>query len=73
MTAFFVQSLANLQQDEVARTNEILVNLTQIIIQLSGVDSANLDISSPIPFTPNASDVRLNVYWSLALVLSVGF
>ncbi|KAJ7475241.1 hypothetical protein B0H11DRAFT_1810715, partial [Mycena galericulata] len=69
VTAFLVNSLAGLQPDEVARTNELLANLTEIIIQLSG--SPTLKIADPAPFEPEAVSVRLNSYWSISLILSL--
>lgn len=64
--------MQNLSPDQGARTNEILTNLTDIIIQLSsGAVPAALNLTLPTPFVPDASDVRVNFYWSLALVLSV--
>lgn len=73
MTAFFVDSLTGLQQSDSAKTNELLANLTEILIVLSGtnITALNLNIPQPEPFEPDASDVRLNVYWSISLILSV--
>ncbi|KAJ7645284.1 hypothetical protein B0H17DRAFT_1274551 [Mycena rosella] len=51
VTAFLVDSLTGLQQDETARTNELLANLTEIIIQLNaGANVSTLKISAPAPF-----------------------
>ncbi|KAJ7119422.1 hypothetical protein C8R44DRAFT_175031 [Mycena epipterygia] len=72
VTAFLVDSLTGLQQDEAARTNELLANLTEIIIQLStGANVSALKVVSPAPFQPDAVDVRLNSYWSISLILSL--
>ncbi|KAJ7274201.1 hypothetical protein C8J57DRAFT_1715081 [Mycena rebaudengoi] len=71
VTAFFVDSVNNLKPDETSRTNELLANLTDIIIALSKADPASLNLASPVVFEPESNDVRLNVYWSLSLVLSV--
>lgn len=60
-----------LSPDRATRTNELLANLTEIVIQVSGVQAVRLNITLPEPFVPNASDVRVNAYWSLALVISV--
>ncbi|KAJ7119420.1 hypothetical protein C8R44DRAFT_788033 [Mycena epipterygia] len=71
-SAFLVESLTGLQQDEAARTNELLANLTEIIIQLSaGANVSALKVVSPAPFQPDAVDVRLNSYWSISLILSL--
>lgn len=72
MTTFFVQSLTGLSQDTGARTNELLQNFTDIYIAVNGVNVSQLDFSQPVPFEPESSAVRLNFYWSIALVLSVG-
>lgn len=71
VTTFFVQSLTGLSQDPGDRTNELLQNLTEIIISISPVNVAQLNIPSPTPFQPEGSAVRLNFYWSISLILSV--
>lgn len=71
VTAFFVQSLTGLSPDAGFRTNELLSNLTEIILILSGTNTTDLSVTHPIPFKPEASAVRLNVYWSISLILSV--
>ncbi|KAJ7280027.1 hypothetical protein C8J57DRAFT_1501484 [Mycena rebaudengoi] len=45
VTAFLVESLNRLRPDEAARTNELLANLTDVIITLSGVNPVNLNLS----------------------------
>ncbi|KAJ7142417.1 hypothetical protein C8R44DRAFT_658153, partial [Mycena epipterygia] len=70
VTAFLVDSLSTLQQDESTRTNELLVNLTDILIVLSGRPS-NLTFAQPSSFEPDASDIRVNSFYSLSLVLSL--
>ncbi|KAJ7264042.1 hypothetical protein B0H12DRAFT_1012015 [Mycena haematopus] len=70
VTSFFVQSLSALQQDPAVRTNELLTNLTEIIIVMSGVQLADLHIAQPVVFHPDSTDVRLNSFWSLSLILS---
>ncbi|KAJ7645826.1 hypothetical protein B0H17DRAFT_959327 [Mycena rosella] len=72
VTSFLVDSLPGLQQDEAARTNELLANLTEILIQLNtGANLLTLKTAAPAPFQPDAVDVRLNSYWSISLILSV--
>jgi hypothetical protein len=74
VTAFLVDSLAKLQPDEAARTNELLVNLTQIVYLASiGVPLNTTPLPQPVPFVPDSSDVRENVFWSISLTLSVRF
>ncbi|KAJ7843666.1 hypothetical protein B0H14DRAFT_2294484, partial [Mycena olivaceomarginata] len=72
VTSFFVQSLTALKQDQAVRMNELLTNLTEIIIVISGTAPADLHVAQPIPFHPDSTDVRLNSFWSLSLILSVG-
>ncbi|KAF8067081.1 hypothetical protein FPV67DRAFT_1653362 [Lyophyllum atratum] len=71
VTAFFIQSLTGLSENTGKRTNELLANLTDIIIMLHRADATVLDFTPAIPFKPEPSDVRLNVYWSVSLILSV--
>lgn len=71
VTTFFIQSLTGLSQDTGARTNELLQNLTDIFIAVNGADASQLNVSSPVPFEPESSAVRLNFYWSISLILSV--
>lgn len=71
ITAFFVQSLEGLSQNPESRTNEILVNLTEILVVLSAVNASEFHFNPPSSFEPEASAVRLNVYWSISLILSV--
>ncbi|KAJ7282286.1 hypothetical protein C8J57DRAFT_1122205 [Mycena rebaudengoi] len=71
VTAFLVESLSGLHPDEASRTNELLANLTDIMIALSGVNPMNLNLSNPAEFQPDSTDVRLNSYWSLSLILSL--
>lgn len=71
LATFLVQSLTGLSQDPGDRTNELLANLTNIIIALNNANVSNLNIDPPTPFTPESSAIRLNFYWSISLVLSV--
>lgn len=72
VTAFFVDSLKRLQPDEVARTNELIVNLTNTIIILARVNATgDFGVAPATRFVPNSGNVRINVYWSLALISSV--
>ncbi|KAJ7032366.1 hypothetical protein C8F04DRAFT_657929 [Mycena alexandri] len=71
VTSFFVQSLTALKEDQTVRMNELLANLTDIIIDISGVPSANLHLTQPLAFHPDPTDVRLNSFWSLSLILSL--
>lgn len=71
VTAFLVNSLAGLKQNDTARTNELVANLTNILIAISGINTVDLNISEPLRFRPNTSDIRLNSYWFLSLILSV--
>ncbi|KAJ7604902.1 hypothetical protein B0H17DRAFT_902017, partial [Mycena rosella] len=63
LTAFLVDSLTGLQQDEATRTNELFANLTEILIQLSaGTNLSTFKVAAPASFQPDAVDVRLNSY-----------
>ncbi|EIM81405.1 uncharacterized protein STEHIDRAFT_31176, partial [Stereum hirsutum FP-91666 SS1] len=71
VTTFFVQSLDGLTQDPSDRTNELLQNLTSIVLSIGHGNLSALTIDEPQTFEPEASAVRLNFYWSIALILSV--
>ncbi|KAJ7662444.1 hypothetical protein B0H17DRAFT_318537 [Mycena rosella] len=71
VTAFIVQSLVSLKQDEMARTNEILSNITTIILAISGANTTQMNLPQPAVFVPEASDVRMNVYLTLSLIISL--
>ncbi|KAF8068053.1 hypothetical protein FPV67DRAFT_1170506 [Lyophyllum atratum] len=71
VTAFFIASLPALSEDTGKTTNELLKNLTEIIIIINGANASTLNITRAVPFTPDHSSIRLCVYWSLSLILSV--
>ncbi|KAJ7761822.1 hypothetical protein B0H16DRAFT_1530643 [Mycena metata] len=71
VTAFIVPSLLTLKQDETARTNEILLNITEILVIIAGSNLTHSDLISPSVFVPAASDVRFNVYLTLSLIISL--
>ncbi|KAJ6489453.1 hypothetical protein DFH09DRAFT_1208997 [Mycena vulgaris] len=71
VTAFIIPSLVTLQQDKIAKTNEILSNITNIIVSISGVPAASLNLTDATVFVPAPSDVRFNVYLTLSLVISL--
>ncbi|KAJ6550420.1 hypothetical protein DFH09DRAFT_1039319 [Mycena vulgaris] len=71
VTAFIIQSLVSLRQDETARTNELLGNITNIILTISGANVTQLHLPQPKVFVPEPSDVRLNVYLTLSLIISL--
>jgi hypothetical protein len=72
ITAFLVDSLSELQLDEAARTNELLMNLPQVVCMASiGIPFNTVTLPQPIPFSPDPSDVRESAFWSISLVLSV--
>ncbi|KAJ7159309.1 hypothetical protein C8R43DRAFT_948240 [Mycena crocata] len=73
VTAFIIPSLLSLKQDEMARTNEILTNLTSIIITISGANIADLSIVPPSTFVPATSDVRLNLSIGALAIACRGF
>ncbi|EIM81148.1 uncharacterized protein STEHIDRAFT_150164 [Stereum hirsutum FP-91666 SS1] len=63
LTTFVVQSLTSLSQDPGEKTNELLTNLTDIILAISNTSFSHLDIPHSVPFTPERDAVRLNFYW----------
>lgn len=65
VATFLVGSLDSLGGGGTTRTNELLLNLTGIIISQAG------NAIPPTPFVPDPADVRVNVYWSMSLVLTV--
>ncbi|KAJ7023509.1 hypothetical protein C8F04DRAFT_1011383 [Mycena alexandri] len=71
VTAFIVPSLLTLKQDEIARTNEILSNITNILVTIVGSNLTHSDLAPPSIFVPAASDVRFNVYLTLSLIISL--
>ncbi|KAJ7082701.1 hypothetical protein B0H15DRAFT_764900, partial [Mycena belliarum] len=71
VTAFIVQSMIALKPDEIARTNELLANITNILLTISATNGAQLNLPQPAVFVPEASDVRLNVYLTLSLIMSL--
>ncbi|EIM79130.1 uncharacterized protein STEHIDRAFT_36377, partial [Stereum hirsutum FP-91666 SS1] len=71
VTSFLVQASDGLSEDPSLRTNELLANLREIVIQLSRISPTDLNISSPALFEPDPGAVRQNVFWSLSLIISV--
>ncbi|KAK7036131.1 hypothetical protein R3P38DRAFT_3392059 [Favolaschia claudopus] len=71
VTSFLADSLNNLKPDEAARTNELLLNISDIITAIGGASLSNLTLSSPSTFEPDPSDIRVNSFYSLSLVLSL--
>lgn len=71
VTSLVVDSSKSLRANETIRTNELLANLTEVILIVSGDRSVNITLPTPTLFVPNSGDVRVNAYWSLALILSV--
>ncbi|KAI0310275.1 hypothetical protein OF83DRAFT_1044895, partial [Amylostereum chailletii] len=79
LTAFLVESYQNLQADPTNQTmqfaNQSVVLLSQISRQL-GPNGGQVTLSFPDPQSvsfpgPTASDVRINIYWFISLVLSL--
>ncbi|KAJ6604146.1 hypothetical protein DFH09DRAFT_849062, partial [Mycena vulgaris] len=71
VTSFLLASLTGLTPDNTARTNELLANLTEIVIMLSRNSAVDLKFSLPAAFEPDPSSIRVNSYHSLSLVLSL--
>lgn len=71
VTSFYIQATNSLTPDAGLRTNELLVNLTDVIILLGHNNASQLPLSPPKAFEPDPVNVRTNLYWSVSLVLSV--
>jgi hypothetical protein len=71
VTAFFVDSLGNLKQDQTQRTNELLANLTEIMLALNSSPGKTPNFSLPVVFEPSQSDIRVNAFYSISLIFSV--
>lgn len=71
ITAFIVESYQKLQPDP---NDQIIMLLSRISDQLTtspNVTTAPLIPSASPPFTPSRSDVRINIFWFISLVLSL--
>ncbi|KAJ6541203.1 hypothetical protein DFH09DRAFT_991081, partial [Mycena vulgaris] len=71
VAAFIIPSLGTLKPDDIARSNELLANITIIILTISGANATQLNLPQPTVFVPDPSDVRLNVYLTLSLIISL--
>ncbi|KAJ7321018.1 hypothetical protein DFH08DRAFT_970317 [Mycena albidolilacea] len=71
VTAFFVDSLGNLKQDQTQRTNELLANLTEIMLALNSSPGKTPNFSLPVVFEPSQSDIRVNAFYSISLIFSL--
>ncbi|EED85679.1 predicted protein [Postia placenta Mad-698-R] len=70
VTAFVVVSYATLQPDLGQSTLQVL---QEILVTLRSNESSSQDTQVPVsePFTPAHSAIRVNMYWFIALVLSL--
>ncbi|KAF8867757.1 hypothetical protein BD779DRAFT_1809222 [Infundibulicybe gibba] len=66
VTSFTIESYKLLQPDPQDATNQILLNISA---QLAG---QNVTASVPPLFSPSASSIRINIFWFLSLILSLG-
>jgi hypothetical protein len=71
VTAFFIASFAKLQPDQSALTNELLLNLTNVVLAIHNVSFDSTGLPTATPYVPDSSNVRQNVLWSLSLSMSV--
>jgi hypothetical protein len=60
-----------MKMDEHARTNELLTNLTAVIVAVNSGLPVNMPLTSSLPFSLDPTDARINSCWSLSLILSV--
>ncbi|KAA1477635.1 hypothetical protein DENSPDRAFT_616924 [Dentipellis sp. KUC8613] len=78
LTAFLVESYQNLQPDPAQETVFLLNQSVSLLAQISqqlGPNGSNVPIGLPqsLPaFSPQPSDVRVNVFWFMSLVFSLG-
>ncbi|KAG6915412.1 hypothetical protein DXG01_011615 [Tephrocybe rancida] len=70
VTTFFVQSLIGLSEDPGVKTNQLIANLTDIILLVHDTNTNKLNLTKIQEFKPEAY-VRTGFYWSLALILSI--
>ncbi|ESK84867.1 hypothetical protein Moror_14936, partial [Moniliophthora roreri MCA 2997] len=66
VTAFAIESYQWLDEDPADTTVTLLTKL--ISVQVNGIQSVSLE---PTPFKPDASSVRINVFWFLSLIFSL--
>ncbi|KAI0313905.1 hypothetical protein OF83DRAFT_491993 [Amylostereum chailletii] len=81
LTAFLVESYQNLQEDPVEQTKQFANQSVTLLVQISRQLGANAGQPAPtlsfpdpqsVSFSgPTASDVRINTYWFISLVLSL--
>ncbi|KAI0314243.1 hypothetical protein OF83DRAFT_1064184, partial [Amylostereum chailletii] len=78
LTAFLVESYKNLQADPAKHTaqsaNQSVALLSQIYHQLApngGTPPLPFPNLTSVSFEPTSSDVRINIYWFISLVLSL--
>ncbi|KAF7323984.1 hypothetical protein MKEN_00620100 [Mycena kentingensis (nom. inval.)] len=69
ITAFLVESVKNLSHDKTERTNELLANLTEVIVAIHSYSGDAF--MPPLEFYPDAKDIRSNAFWSLSLTISL--
>ncbi|KAI0046980.1 hypothetical protein FA95DRAFT_1476637, partial [Auriscalpium vulgare] len=70
VAAFILESYKGLKQDPSDTTNAILAQISAQLAAAANGTSA-LPTSSPTPFSPPASSVRVNALWLLSLCLSL--
>ncbi|KAG6828663.1 hypothetical protein H0H87_001352 [Tephrocybe sp. NHM501043] len=72
VTTFYVQAVQGLSEDPAIKTNQLIANLTDIILILHGTDMAKLNMAKEMaPFAPENITIRTTFYWSLALIISI--
>ena len=72
VASFIIESYQNLSPDSSDTTNELLLQISQQLVNISnGTPLTNVLAQSNPPFKPSASAIRVNVLWFLSLVLSL--
>lgn len=65
LTAFVVETYQNLREDPSQTTNALLHQVTQLL------SNSSTSTTTPESFYPTSSDIRVNVFWFISLVLSL--
>ncbi|KAJ7048532.1 hypothetical protein C8F01DRAFT_927071, partial [Mycena amicta] len=69
ISAFLVNSIASISPDKTDRTNELLANLTDIVLTIHNYSATSF--KSPAQFHPDPVNVRVNAFWALSLTISL--
>ncbi|KAG6857055.1 hypothetical protein H0H87_010020 [Tephrocybe sp. NHM501043] len=71
IAAFFIESSKGCREDEAKRTNELLRNLTNIILAIHNTSFDATKLPAQVDFIPEPRDLRATSYWAIALIFSL--